>query len=99
MTRKKNRLSEVGEMTVTHAELELVWDTRSPVTECPVWDQRKDRLLFADLEVVSNRVPKVEAGLKKAKPAKEREADEAELALLRRVVAADRKSTRLNSSH
>jgi ribosome-binding ATPase YchF (GTP1/OBG family) len=48
----------------------------------------REELLFADLEVVSNRVPKVEAGLKKAKPAKEREADEAELALLRRVVAA-----------
>jgi ribosome-binding ATPase len=48
----------------------------------------REELLFADLEIVSNRVPKVEAGLKKAKPAKEREADEAELALLRRVVAA-----------
>jgi ribosome-binding ATPase YchF (GTP1/OBG family) len=48
----------------------------------------REDLLYADLEVVSNRVPKVEAGLKKAKPAKEREADEAELALLKRVVAA-----------
>jgi ribosome-binding ATPase YchF (GTP1/OBG family) len=47
----------------------------------------REELLFADLEVVSNRIPKVEAGLKKAKPAKEREADEAELALLRRIVA------------
>jgi ribosome-binding ATPase YchF (GTP1/OBG family) len=48
----------------------------------------REELLFADLEVVSNRVPKVEAGLKKAKPAKERELDEIELALLKRVVAA-----------
>jgi ribosome-binding ATPase len=48
----------------------------------------RDECLFADLEVVSNRIPKIEAGLKKAKPAKEREADEAELALLQRVVAA-----------
>jgi ribosome-binding ATPase YchF (GTP1/OBG family) len=48
----------------------------------------REELLFADLEVVSNRIPKVEAGMKKAKPAKEREADEAELALLRKVVAA-----------
>ncbi|MFO0850193.1 MAG: DUF933 domain-containing protein [Gemmataceae bacterium] len=48
----------------------------------------REDLLFADLEIVSNRVPKVEAGLKKAKPQKEREADEAELALLKRVVAA-----------
>lgn len=47
----------------------------------------RDELLFADLEVVSNRVPKVEAQLKKSKPAKEREADEFELAALRRVVA------------
>src|SRR5262245_8679581 len=31
----------------------------------------RDECLFADLEVVSNRIPKLEAGLKKAKPAKE----------------------------
>lgn len=48
----------------------------------------REELLFADLEVVSNRIPKVVAGLKKAKPAKEREAEEWELALLQRVVAA-----------
>ena len=48
----------------------------------------REELLFADLEVVSNRIPKVKAGLKKAKPAKEREAEEWELALLERVVAA-----------
>ncbi len=48
----------------------------------------REELLFADLEVVSNRLPKVEAALKKAKPAKEREADEAELALLQRLIAA-----------
>jgi hypothetical protein len=48
----------------------------------------REELLFADLEIVSNRVPKVEAALKKAKPQKERDADEAELALLKRVVAA-----------
>ena len=48
----------------------------------------REELLFADLEVVSKRIPKVVAGLKKAKPAKEREAEEAELALLQRVVAA-----------
>lgn len=48
----------------------------------------REELLFADMEVVANRVPKVEAGLKKAKPAKEREQDEYELALLKRTVAA-----------
>lgn len=47
----------------------------------------REECLFADLEIVSNRVSKLEAGLKKAKPAKEREADETELALHRRIVA------------
>ena len=47
----------------------------------------REELLYADLEVVMNRVPKVEAQLKKTKPAKEREVDEKELALLKRVVA------------
>src|SRR5438552_12966880 len=48
----------------------------------------REDLLLADLDIVSNRVPKLESGLKKAKPAKEREADEAELVILRRIVAA-----------
>ena len=39
------------------------------------------------MEIVSNRISKLEVGLKKAKPAKEREADEAELALHRRINA------------
>jgi ribosome-binding ATPase YchF (GTP1/OBG family) len=47
----------------------------------------REECLFADLEIVSNRITKVEAGLKKAKPAKDREADEAELALLKRIAA------------
>jgi ribosome-binding ATPase YchF (GTP1/OBG family) len=49
----------------------------------------REELLFADLDIVTNRVTKVEASLKKrARPAKEIEADEAELALLQRIVAA-----------
>jgi ribosome-binding ATPase len=48
----------------------------------------REDLLFADLEPVSNRIPKMEAGLKKNKPVKEREADEVEIALLKRVVAS-----------
>lgn len=48
----------------------------------------REELLYADLEIVGNRIPKLEASMKKAKPAKEREADEAELALLNRIVAA-----------
>jgi ribosome-binding ATPase YchF (GTP1/OBG family) len=47
----------------------------------------RDECLFADMEIVTNRISKLEAGLKKAKPAKEREIDEAELALHRRIVA------------
>jgi hypothetical protein len=48
----------------------------------------REELLFADLEIVSNRVGRIETQLKKPRPAKEREAEEAELALLRRLVAA-----------
>jgi ribosome-binding ATPase YchF (GTP1/OBG family) len=48
----------------------------------------REELLFADLEVVSNRIPKVLGQLKKTKPAKEKEADEFELKTLERVVAA-----------
>jgi ribosome-binding ATPase YchF (GTP1/OBG family) len=46
----------------------------------------REDMLFADLELVTNRIPKVEAQMKKAKPAKEREADEFELATLKRVL-------------
>ena len=45
----------------------------------------RDELFFADLEIVTNRIGKLEDTLKKARPAKEREANEAELALLRRI--------------
>jgi ribosome-binding ATPase YchF (GTP1/OBG family) len=48
----------------------------------------RDELLFADLEVVSNRIGRLEEGLKKPRPAKQKEADQAELELLRRVLAA-----------
>ena len=48
----------------------------------------REDLLFADMEVVGNRIPKITQSLKKAKPAKDREAEETELALLKRVVDA-----------
>lgn len=48
----------------------------------------REELLFADLEIVSNRIGRVEDSFKKPRPAKQREADEAELASLRRVAAA-----------
>lgn len=48
----------------------------------------REELLFADLEVVMNRVDRIKDQLKKPKPAKERDALQAELALLERIVVA-----------
>lgn len=48
----------------------------------------REEIAFADLEIVSNRVGKVEANLKKPRPAKERDADQHELTVLRQLVAA-----------
>jgi hypothetical protein len=47
----------------------------------------REELLFADLEIVTNRIGRLEDQAKKPKPAKEREADEQELALLRRIAS------------
>jgi ribosome-binding ATPase YchF (GTP1/OBG family) len=47
----------------------------------------REELLFADLEIVTNRISRLEDQLKKPKPGKEREADQQELALLQRIVA------------
>jgi ribosome-binding ATPase YchF (GTP1/OBG family) len=48
----------------------------------------REELLFADLEIVMNRVSRLEEGMRKPRPAKEREAEQNELALCRRVVSA-----------
>jgi ribosome-binding ATPase YchF (GTP1/OBG family) len=48
----------------------------------------REEILFADLEIVTNRIPRLEAQLKKPRPAKEKEADQVEIALLRRLVEA-----------
>lgn len=45
----------------------------------------REEILFADLEVVTKRIHKLEDQLKKPRPAKEKEIDEIELALLRRI--------------
>ena len=50
--------------------------------------QFREELMFADLEILSNRLSKVEANLKKPKPAKEREADQFEQSVLQRLIAA-----------
>src|SRR5262249_11780081 len=47
-----------------------------------------DELVFADLEVVTNRVGRLETGLKKPRPQKEKDLDQAELDVLKRVQAA-----------
>lgn len=48
----------------------------------------REELVFADLEIVTKRIGKLEDQIKKPRPAKQREQDEAELALLQRIVAA-----------
>jgi ribosome-binding ATPase YchF (GTP1/OBG family) len=45
----------------------------------------REEILFADLEIVSNRIARLEPQLKKPKPAKEKEQDQQEFALLRRL--------------
>src|SRR5207249_8767591 len=48
----------------------------------------RDELLFADLEIITNRMSRLEDQFKKPKPAKEREADQQELDLLKRISTA-----------
>jgi ribosome-binding ATPase YchF (GTP1/OBG family) len=48
----------------------------------------RDELVFADLEVVTNRIGRLDEQLRKPRPAKQREADERERDLLRRIAAA-----------
>jgi ribosome-binding ATPase YchF (GTP1/OBG family) len=50
--------------------------------------QFREELLFADLEIITNRVNKLQDTLKKPRPAKERELEQAELNLLQRIVTA-----------
>ena len=47
----------------------------------------REELVFADLEIVTNRIGKLEEQLKKPKPAKEKELLQVELDLLRRISA------------
>jgi ribosome-binding ATPase YchF (GTP1/OBG family) len=58
----------------------------------------REEILFADLEIVTNRVQKLRDQLKKPKPGKEREADQEELALLERVAKALEEGTADSSS-
>jgi ribosome-binding ATPase YchF (GTP1/OBG family) len=48
----------------------------------------REEAVFADLEIVSNRIGKLEDQHKKPRPAKQKEADQLELDLLKRIVTA-----------
>jgi ribosome-binding ATPase YchF (GTP1/OBG family) len=48
----------------------------------------REELMFADLEIVGNRISRLSDQLRKPRPAKQKEADEQELALLQRIAAA-----------
>jgi ribosome-binding ATPase len=48
----------------------------------------REEVMFADLEIVSNRVTKLEDQLKKPRPAKQRDQDQLELDLLKRIATA-----------
>ena len=50
--------------------------------------QFREEIAFADLEILTNRVSKLEANMKKPKPAKEREVDEHEHGVLKRLIVA-----------
>src|SRR5437762_6984188 len=50
--------------------------------------QFREEILFADLEIVTNRINRLQDQMKKPKPDKEREADQHELTLLQRIPAA-----------
>ncbi len=48
----------------------------------------REELMFADLEIVGNRIGKLRDQLRKPRPAKQKEIDEQELALLERIATA-----------
>jgi ribosome-binding ATPase YchF (GTP1/OBG family) len=47
----------------------------------------REELLFADLEIVTNRIERLQDQLKKPRPAKQKDIDQAELELLQRIAA------------
>jgi ribosome-binding ATPase len=48
----------------------------------------REEVMFADLEIVTNRISRLEDQLRKPRPAKQKEADQQELDLLKRIAAA-----------
>jgi len=59
----------------------------------------RDELIFADLEIVTNRIDKLHDLAKKTKPTKQRELEEAELALVQRVAACLEKGEGAAAAH
>src|SRR5262245_18118174 len=59
----------------------------------------REQLLFADLEIDTNRIEKLNDQLKKTKPTKMRELEEAERALLERVAACLEKGESAQAAH
>jgi GTP-binding protein YchF len=59
----------------------------------------REELIFADLEIVTNRIDKLKDQAKKTKPTKLREADEAEQALLQRVASTLEKGEFAAAAH
>src|SRR5580704_10045132 len=50
--------------------------------------QFREELLFADLEILTNRISKLKDQLRKPRPAKEKDIDQIEMTLLERIVSA-----------
>jgi ribosome-binding ATPase len=59
----------------------------------------REELLFADLEIVTNRIDKLKDMAKKTKPTKQRELEEAEMALLQRVAGVLEKGEGAAAAH
>ena len=59
----------------------------------------REELLFADLEIVTNRIDKIKDLLKKSRPAKQKELDQAEMDLLLRIAAVLEKGEGAAAAH
>jgi len=59
----------------------------------------REELLFADLEIVTNRIDKLKDLAKKTKPTNQRELEEAEMALLQRVAGVLEKGEGAAAAH
>lgn len=59
----------------------------------------REELIFADLEIVTNRIDKLKDLAKKTKPAKQREIEEAEMALVQRIADCLEKGESAAAAH